>query len=76
MGAIVAHHRVSCRRPIRRRQHHDVGDLMELDAVAACVIGGVSLRGGRGTVLGVLFGALIMACLLNGMTLLAVSAGV
>ncbi len=49
-----------------------VGDLMELDAVAACVIGGVSLRGGRGTVLGVLFGALIMACLINGMTLLSV----
>ena len=50
-----------------------VGDLMELDAIAACVIGGVSLKGGRGTVLGVLFGALIMASLLNGMTLLAVS---
>ncbi|MBV9947768.1 MAG: hypothetical protein JOZ69_13015 [Myxococcales bacterium] len=50
-----------------------VGSLMELDAVAACVIGGTSLRGGRGTVLGVLFGALIMATLLNGMTLLAVS---
>jgi D-xylose transport system permease protein len=49
-----------------------VGDLMELDAIAACVIGGVSLRGGRGNVLGVLFGALIMAALLNGMTLLAV----
>jgi D-xylose transport system permease protein len=49
-----------------------VGDLMELDAVAACVIGGVSLKGGRGTVLGVLFGALIMACLINGMTLIAV----
>jgi D-xylose transport system permease protein len=49
-----------------------VGDLMELDAVAACVIGGVSLRGGRGTVFGVLCGALIMACLLNGMSLLAV----
>ena len=46
---------------------------MELDAIAACVIGGVSLRGGRGTVLAVLFGALIMASLLNGMTLLAVS---
>ena len=43
-----------------------VGNLMELDAVAACVIGGTSLRGGRGTVLGVLFGALIMASLLNG----------
>jgi D-xylose transport system permease protein len=50
-----------------------VGDLMELDAIAACVIGGASLKGGRGTVMGVLFGALIMACLLNGMTLLAVS---
>lgn len=50
-----------------------VGSLMELDAVAACVIGGTSLRGGRGTVLGVLFGALIMASLINGMTLMAVS---
>lgn len=38
-----------------------------------CVIGGTSLKGGRGSVLGVLFGALIMATLLNGMTLLAVS---
>jgi D-xylose transport system permease protein len=50
-----------------------VGSLMELDAVAACVIGGTSLRGGRGTVPGVLFGSLIMATLLNGMTLMAVS---
>jgi D-xylose transport system permease protein len=50
-----------------------IGSLMELDAVAACVIGGTSLRGGRGTVAGVLFGALIMASLLNGMTLMAVS---
>ena len=50
-----------------------VGSLMELDAVAACVIGGTSLRGGRGSVGGVLFGALIMASLLNGMTLMAVS---
>jgi len=50
-----------------------VGDLMELDAIAACVIGGTSLRGGHGTVVGVLFGALIMTSLLNGMTLLAIS---
>jgi len=50
-----------------------VGDLMELDAIAACVIGGTALRGGRGSVAGVIFGALIMATLLNGMTLLAVS---
>ena len=50
-----------------------VGTLMELDAIAACVIGGVSLAGGTGSVAGVLFGALIMAALLNGMTLLSVS---
>jgi len=49
------------------------GQLMELDAIAACVIGGTSLKGGRGTVVGVLFGALIMSFLLNGMTLLALS---
>lgn len=49
------------------------GQLMELDAIAACVIGGTSLKGGRGGVVGVIFGALIMATLLNGMTLLAVS---
>ena len=41
--------------------------------IAACVIGGISLKGGRGTVIGVLFGALIMTSLLNGMTLLAVA---
>ena len=50
-----------------------VGDLMELDAIAACVIGGTALKGGRGTVGGVIFGALIMSALLNGMTLLAVA---
>jgi D-xylose transport system permease protein len=50
-----------------------VGNLMELDAIAACVIGGASLRGGRGTVPGVLLGALVIATLQNGMTLLSVS---
>ena len=50
-----------------------IGQLMELDAVAACVIGGASLKGGRGSATGVLFGALIMAVLLNGMTLMAVA---
>ena len=49
------------------------GQLLELDAIAACVIGGASLKGGRGNVAGVLFGALIMASLMNGMTLMAVS---
>lgn len=50
----------------------DLGEWMELDAVSACVIGGVSLRGGRGSVLGVLAGALLMATLLNGMSLMSV----
>ena len=50
-----------------------IGELLELDAIAACVIGGTSLKGGRGTVLGVIFGSLIMASLLNGMTLMALS---
>ena len=50
-----------------------IGELLELDAIAACVIGGVSLKGGRGTVGGVLLGSLIMAALLNGMTLMAYS---
>ncbi|HZB46479.1 MAG TPA: hypothetical protein VE360_14585 [Pyrinomonadaceae bacterium] len=47
----------------------DAGRLMELDAIAACVIGGTSLMGGRGTVFGALLGALIMASLDNGMSL-------
>jgi D-xylose transport system permease protein len=50
----------------------DAGSLMELDAIAACVIGGTSLMGGRGTVAGALLGALIMASLDNGMSLLSV----
>jgi D-xylose transport system permease protein len=50
----------------------DAGTLMELDAIAACVIGGTSLMGGRGTVAGALLGALVMASLDNGMSLLSV----
>jgi ribose transport system permease protein len=45
----------------------------ELDAIAAVVIGGASLLGGSGTVLGTLIGALIMAVLRNGLNLLGVS---
>ncbi|REJ75947.1 MAG: sugar ABC transporter permease [Acidobacteria bacterium] len=48
----------------------DAGSLLELDAIAACVIGGTSLMGGRGTVFGACLGALIMSSLDNGMSLL------
>jgi len=45
----------------------------ELDAIAAVVIGGASLLGGSGTVLGTLIGALLMTVLRNGLNLLSVS---
>jgi len=48
----------------------DAGRMMELDAIAAAVIGGTSLLGGQGTVWGALLGALVMASLDNGMGLL------
>jgi ribose transport system permease protein len=51
----------------------DLGDGMELYAIAACVIGGTSLMGGQGTVLGVVLGAAIMGVLNNGLVLLEVS---
>ncbi len=46
---------------------------MELDAIAAVILGGASLFGGRGSVFGTLFGALILACLQNGLNLLGVN---
>ncbi|MDZ7372774.1 MAG: ABC transporter permease [candidate division KSB1 bacterium] len=46
----------------------------ELDVIAACVIGGASLSGGEGTVLGAIMGALIMGVLRNGCNLLDISA--
>ncbi len=45
----------------------------ELEAIAAVVIGGTSLAGGRGTILGTLIGALIMAVLANGLRILSVA---
>jgi ABC-type xylose transport system, permease component len=50
----------------------DSGVLEELDAIAACVIGGASLMGGRGTIFGACLGALVMASLDNGMSLMNV----
>ncbi|HEY6735568.1 MAG TPA: sugar ABC transporter permease [Roseiarcus sp.] len=45
---------------------------LELDAIAAAIIGGTSLSGGRGRILGALLGALLMGSLNNGMSLMNV----
>jgi len=50
------------------------GEGWELDAIAAAVIGGTSLMGGAGSVVGVLIGAAIMGVIRNGLVLMRVSA--
>jgi ribose transport system permease protein len=49
------------------------GTSYELDAIAAVVLGGTSLSGGRGLIVGTLIGALIIGTLNNGLNLLGVS---
>ncbi|MFL9936019.1 ABC transporter permease [Paraburkholderia sp. RL18-103-BIB-C] len=49
------------------------GVAYELDAIAAVVIGGTSLSGGKGSLVGTLFGALIIGTINNGLDLLGVS---
>jgi ribose transport system permease protein len=50
-----------------------IGMGYELDAIAATVIGGTSLTGGRGTILGTVIGAFIISVLSNGLTVLSVA---
>jgi ribose transport system permease protein len=50
-----------------------LGQGYELDAIAAVVIGGTSLSGGRGTILGTIIGALIISVLTNGLRILSVA---
>lgn len=45
----------------------------ELDAIAAVVLGGTSLFGGKGTIIGTLFGAMVMGIISNGMNLVSIS---
>ena len=51
-------------------QPSDFGNFYELYAIAAAVLGGCSLRGGEGTILGVVIGAAVMQVLRNSITLL------
>ncbi|MER2189654.1 MAG: sugar ABC transporter permease [Solibacillus sp.] len=50
------------------------GNSYELDAIAACVIGGTSLMGGKGKIVGAIIGALIMASIDNGMSMMNIGA--
>lgn len=66
LAAVVLTARLNSAQPI-------AGINYELDAIAATVIGGTSLLGGQGSVVGTLIGALIMGVLRNGLNLLSVS---
>lgn len=66
LAAVVLTARLNSAQPI-------AGINYELDAIAATVIGGSSLMGGQGSVVGTLIGALIMGVLRNGLNLLGVS---
>jgi ribose transport system permease protein len=66
VAAIILTARLNSAQPI-------AGMMYELDAIAATVIGGTSLMGGEGTLIGTLIGALIMGVLRNGLNLLGVS---
>jgi ribose transport system permease protein len=50
-----------------------VGEGYELDAIAACVLGGVSMSGGVGRVSGTIFGAMVIGIISNGLNLMSVS---
>ncbi|SUB14269.1 Ribose transport system permease protein rbsC [Pantoea agglomerans] len=55
------------------RHSRQRGTGYELDAIAAVVLGGTSLAGGKGRIFGTLIGALILGFLNNGLNLMGVS---
>lgn len=67
IAGIIASSRTAIGTPI-------IGSGLELDAIAACVIGGASLSGGRGSVLKTVVGVFVLAFISNIMNLLAVPA--
>ena len=44
-----------------------------MDAIAACVLGGTSMAGGRGRISGTVFGAMVIGIISNGLNLIGVS---
>jgi len=51
-----------------------MGIMYELDAIAMAVIGGISLQGGRGSIIGTVLGALIFGVIISGFTFLKLDA--
>lgn len=49
------------------------GEGYEMDAIAACVLGGVSMSGGVGRISGTVFGAIVIGIISNGLNLMGVS---
>ncbi len=66
MSALILTSRLNSAQPT-------AGESYELDAIAAVVLGGTSLTGGKGWIFGTLVGALIIGVLNNGMNLIGVS---
>ncbi len=63
IGALILTGRASCAQV-------SAGQGMEMDAIAACVIGGTSLAGGRAKVIGTVFGCLIVGVITNGLNII------
>lgn len=66
LGSIILTARLNSAQPI-------AGNMYELDAIAAVVIGGASLAGGRGTIIGTVLGAMMLSVLRNGLSIVNVS---
>jgi ribose transport system permease protein len=67
LAAVILIARLGAAEPI-------LGNLWELEAIAAAAIGGASLMGGKGSVFGTILGAIVLGAMRNGLTLLNVQA--
>ena len=67
LAAIILMARLGAAEPI-------LGNLWELEAIAAAAIGGASLMGGKGSIFGTILGAIVLGAMRNGLTLLNVQA--
>ncbi len=67
LGAVILVARLGAAEPT-------LGNLWELEAIAAAAIGGASLMGGKGSIVGTILGAIVLGAMRNGLTLLNVQA--